>query len=221
MELVMTQAVRDGARNLLDVQDPNHVVRRHLGGHRNVYSGYNPLEQVVVQSLGQSVPACRSLYDVERHVVDGASPSTSSRFHDPGGQDLDDLLGSALHEVGDEIGNIRIADLGIAIITLHKGDVSEPEDSGYDSEDRGLLCLGQSDDIHGGLRVRTHSLVLATTLGRGKITAHNSLGEILHVINAGYTQRVALARITVSFGTLQPESLCNSETMRISYTARK
>jgi hypothetical protein len=63
------------------------------------------------------------------------------------------LLGIDFHQVGRKVGNTRIRNGRVSIISFDKLDVSKPQNSRQDLENRILFTIRKTDNLHSTLKL--------------------------------------------------------------------
>jgi hypothetical protein len=152
----------------VNIENTDNICCRPSTLHRDVDAVDDPLEEVVVDSLGEGVANGRSLSGVEGNLVDGSfwrrkvssrekkgrhgrertSSTSSLSFHDTTRQDFRDLRPVDLQQVRHELRNALILDVSVPLLVHRKLDVSEPQNRRQHAEYLVLLALRQPNNVH-------------------------------------------------------------------------
>ena len=106
------------------------------------------VEHAVVQVTGNRIPRAHGLVHIHRRLEDLGALS-EARLHVLEEQALLELLGVDLQHRRGQLDWSAVADAGVALVVLDKGDVAAVQDARDDREDGVLLLLGDPDGVHG------------------------------------------------------------------------
>ena len=108
----------------IDIQNTNRVADLSSCRHGCIYSLYDPVKEFIVNGFSESVSYGSCLGNIERHIIDRSSTSTSLSLNDTRRQCLVDSGSVYVHEVCNVGGDTVVGDICVSVVVLCELNVS-------------------------------------------------------------------------------------------------